>query len=201
MEIGYTNDEIFNEVLDDAERYVNSPLQLKRCISGIRAKHTLGKRPVHTYNEREIPLHKMFKKSKHGKIISKLKKNMPTKLMEAYSEPIALDILKNYEGFEKIEKGSDLHGTPFDFFGFKDGDPYIIELKSSLYSFNTPGEVQKRRMREILKKIKGLKVALLQIALKKGEYRMCYHDYMRAFLHLDKQAPIKPITQWIKEKM
>ena len=43
-----------------------------------------------------------------------------------------------------------MKGTPFDFFGFKNGEPYIIELKCSLKYFYTPRETQKKRMQELL---------------------------------------------------
>lgn len=59
--------------------------------------------------------------------------------------PIAKHVLENCEEFTNVEKGPDFQGTPFDLFGFKDGKPYIIELKSSMKYFNLPGVVQRGR--------------------------------------------------------
>jgi len=147
------------------------------------------------------PKRKKFTETKYKQIISKLRKNMPGTVIEKFSERIAVDILTDYEGFERIKKGPDFGGTPFDFFAFKQGVPYIIELKSSLGYFSVPGEAQKRRMKELLEKIPALKVALLQIALKKGEYRIFYHEDMKEFLFQDRRVPIEQIEEWIRERL
>ncbi|GAH83131.1 unnamed protein product, partial [marine sediment metagenome] len=70
----------------------------------------------------------------------------------------------------------DFTGTPFDFFGFKDGEPYIIEMKCSLKTFNTPGETQKRRMGELVSKVRGLKVIESYIGSKEFS-----HDLSKCF--------------------
>lgn len=90
---------------------------------------------------------KKFDARKHKKIISQLREHMDLKKFEEMCCPIAIDILQNYEGFAKVEKGPKFTGTPFDFFGFKNGEPYIIEFKGSLNYFNSPGETQKWRMK------------------------------------------------------
>jgi hypothetical protein len=64
-----------------------------------------------------------------------------------------------------------------------------------------PGETQKRRMKELLEKIPALKVALLQIALKKVEYRIFYHEDMKEFLFQDRRVPIEEIEEWIRERL
>jgi hypothetical protein len=149
----------------------------------------------------KIPRPKKFSEKKYKKKINKLRKNMPSRVIEKSSEIIAIDILTNYEEFTRIEKGPDFQGTPFDFFGFKDSKPHIIELKSSLRYFGSPGETQKRRMKELLKKIRGLRASVLQIALKKGQYRILYHEDVKNLLFQDKGVPIEPIKEWIKERI
>ena len=141
-----------------------------------------------------------FNVDKHERLISGLTDNMSEKEFEKACEGVALDILKNYEGFEKVEKGPNFRGTPFDFFGFKNGSPYIIELKSSLNHFNAPGETQKRRLKELLKSIKGIKIALLQVKLIKGEYRIFYNEDMEIVFQ-EKRVPLEPIQDWIKKRL
>jgi hypothetical protein len=146
------------------------------------------------------PKPKEFDVDKHSESISKLTENMSEKEFEKSCESVALDILRNYEGFERVEKGPNFAGTPFDFFGFKDGSPYIIELKSSLNHFNAPGETQKRRLKELLKSIEGLNIALLQVKLSRGEYRIFYNEDME-ILFRERRAPLEPIQDWIAKRL
>ena len=146
------------------------------------------------------PKPKTFNVDKHERLISELTENMSEKEFEKACEAVAFDILQNYEDFERVEKGPNFLGTPFDFFGFKDGSPFIIELKSSLNNFNAPGETQKRRLQELLESIAGLKIALLQIKLRKGEYRIFYNEDME-ILFQKRRAPLEPIEDWIKERL
>ena len=141
-----------------------------------------------------------FNVDKHSESISKLTENMSEKEFEQACELVALDILQNYENFERVEKGPNFGGTPFDFFGFKDGSFYIIELKSSLNHFNAPGETQKRRLKELLKSIKGIKIALLQVKLNKGEYRIFFNEDMEV-LFQERRVPLEPIQDWIKKRL
>jgi hypothetical protein len=147
-----------------------------------------------------VPKPKDFDVDKHSESISKLTENMSEKEFEQACELVALDILQNYENFERVEKGPNFGGTPFDFFGFKDGSFYIIELKSSLNHFNAPGETQKRRLKELLKSIKGIKIALLQVKLNKGEYRIFFNEDMEV-LFQERRVPLEPIQDWIKERI
>lgn len=149
---------------------------------------------------RSRPTPKIFDTNEYKELINSLNENMPELEFERRCEPIVYDILQNYEGFEKIENGPDFQGTPFDFFGLKNAAPYIIEFKGSLKSFNTPGETQKRRIQEILNRIEGLNVALLQVKLTEGKYRIFYNDELE-ILFRGKRAPIKPIVEWIKKRM
>jgi len=143
---------------------------------------------------------KEFDARKHKKIISQLRPHMDLKKFEKICCPIAKDILQNYEGFKKVKKGPKFTGTPFDFFGFKNGEPYIIEFKGSLNYFNSPGETQKRRMQELLNKIEGLRIALLQVKLKKAQYRILYNEEMDD-LFKGAEAPLEPIEKWIRNQM
>jgi hypothetical protein len=124
----------------------------------------------------ERPKRESFDARKFATIIKGLQENTPGKELEAASIPIAKHVLKKDEGFTKIAKGPDFRGTPFDLFGFKNGSPYLIEVKTSLNGFHHPGETQKWRLQELLKRTKGLRVALLQLAVRKREYRIFYDD-------------------------
>jgi len=141
-----------------------------------------------------------FNVGRHSESISKLTENMSEKEFEKACEAVALDILENYENFERVEKGPNFGGTPFDFFGFKGGSPYIIEFKGSLKSFNAPGETQKRRLKELLKSIEGLKIALLQVKLIKAEYRIFYNEEMDVLFQA-KEVPLEPVEDWIRERI
>jgi hypothetical protein len=55
---------------------------------------------------------KEFDSKKHKKIISQLQEHMDFKEFEEMCCPIAIDILENYEGFEKVKKGQQFTGTP-----------------------------------------------------------------------------------------
>ncbi|MCK4674150.1 hypothetical protein KAT67_09245 [candidate division WOR-3 bacterium] len=143
-----------------------------------------------------------FNKNKYKNIIAKAKRVRQTQKFEELCYPVAKDILKNYEGFEKIMKGPSFPGTPFDLFGFKKGLPYIIELKGSQSRFNMPGEVQKLRMQKVQQSIKGLKIALLQIKLDTGEYRIFYDKDLEKLLQKKRRdAPIKSVVDWIKKRL
>ena len=143
---------------------------------------------------------KEFDAEKHKKLVSELRQHMDFKEFEELCSPIAKDILENYEGFEKVKKGPQFTGTPFDFFGFKDYEPYIIELKCSLKYFHTPSETQKRRMEELLNKIIGLRIALLQVKVGKAQYRILYNDEMDDLFN-GIEAPLEPIEKWLRNKM
>ena len=75
-----------------------------------------------------------------------------------------------------------------------------MELKCSLNHFQYPGEIQKKRMKELLNNIKGVHVALLQLKLKKSEYRIFYDDQMDLLFYGSKM-PLAPIEDWIRERL
>ena len=149
---------------------------------------------------KQTPTPKEFDAEKFQDIINGLTVNMSELDFEKSCDPIVYDILENYEGFQEVKKGPNFKGTPFDFFAFKNGIPYIIEFKSSLKSFNPPGETQKRRLKEILDRIKGLKVALLQVKLRDGQYRIFY-DRDKEYILEKKDVPIEPVVSWIRKHL
>lgn len=140
------------------------------------------------------PTAKRFDSSKYSRVIANLSKNMSEVEFERLSEVVVPDILENYENFNRVIKGQNFRGTPFDFLGFKKGKPYIIEFKGALRSFNTPGETQKRRLQKVLDRVEGLLVALLQVKLEKSHYRIFYEEEIE-LLFKGTMAPIEPIIE------
>ena len=199
---GYSNQSVFRFVKGEARGYVSSDRELSRCISSLKGK-VKRQTSVSLDKPKEVPHRpraKEFNLLPHRKIMSKIHKDMPGKELERLCVDIALDILRSYEGFTKTQKGPNFQGTPFDFFGFKNGAPYLVEFKASLNSFHSPGETQKRRLQELLHRIRGLRVALLQMKLEKSSYRIFYDDEMNLLFYGPK-APIEPIEKWIRERM
>jgi len=146
------------------------------------------------------PTPKNFDMSAYIDTVSGLTGEMSELEFEKRTEIIVYDILKQGEGFSSVEKGPHFRGTPFDFFGYKGGHPYIVEYKGSLKSFNTPGETQKRRLKAILNEINGLNIALLQVKLLKGQYRILYNDELDRLFDM-RRAPLDPILKWIEERL
>jgi hypothetical protein len=150
-------------------------------------------------NTRKNPFPKEFDTAKYSSTIDNLSSHIDEITFEKSCALIAFDILKVYERFERIEIAPSIQGRPFDFFGFKDGKPYIIELKASLDNFNAPGGVQISRMQKVLDAIDGLNIALLQLKLSKGQYRIFYNEQMDV-LFKGKQVPIEPVIEWVRKK-
>jgi len=197
--------EIFDLVCSEALSYVDSHEQLSKCISAVlRSSPSLSNSSkINPEKDYAVPKPKKFDVTRHKSIIRELNENMQEKEFENACHKIVMDILTNYEGFEDIEdvnKAPGFTNPPFDFFAFKDGSPYMIEFKGSLNNFNAPGEAQKRRLKELLDRIEGLSVALLQVKLKKGEYRIFYDNEMTLFFDGYKM-PIGPIEKWIRTRL
>jgi len=143
---------------------------------------------------------KRFDAGLHRSLIGFLEGDMSTKQFEAACEPIVRDILTSYEGFIAVEKGPTFTGTPFDYFGFKDGIPHVVELKASRRQFNLPGETQRHRMEQLLEAVPNLHIALLQVKILDGVYRMLYdEDVIRLFS--GPKAPMEPIMDWVRERL
>ncbi|MFC1830509.1 hypothetical protein ACFL0S_00620 [Thermodesulfobacteriota bacterium] len=146
------------------------------------------------------PTAKKFDSSKYKETIASLESNMSELEFERLAEVVVPDILENYEKFTGVLKGPNIKGTPFDFLGYKGGKAYIIEFKGSLRNFNSPGETQKRRLQEILDRVDGLGIALLQVKLEKSLYRIFYDQEME-LLFEGKLAPIEPVVEWVKKQL
>lgn len=149
-------------------------------------------------NKRPTP--KEFDIGDYQEKLTDLNENMSELKFERQSEVLVPYILKDYEGFETIEKGPDFRGTPFDFFGFKEGSYYLVEYKGSLNSFNSPGETQKRRLQEILSQFENLGVVLLQVKINKAQYRIFYNEELD-LLFQGQKAPLEPIIDWLGKRL
>lgn len=150
---GHSNAEVFKIVFDEAMDYVDSEEELSRCIASIKGRSRVQKTRVKTPQIRD------FNGSQFEDNINGLRKHIPEKQLEEPCSDIVRYILQNFEDFEKVIEGPTFRGTPFDFFGFRYGAPYIIEFKGSPAQFNLPGETQKRRLQILLNRIDGLRVA------------------------------------------
>ena len=206
FEQGFSIIEIFDLVVDEAKQHTNSHEQLSRCILSITGRwgSVIKSTETKTEKDRSIPEIKQFDNDKHADIINGLSETMQEKEFEHSCHNIVMDILINYEGFTDIEGVNKVTGftnPPFDFFGFRNNEPYLVEFKGSLNNFRTPGETQKRRLKELLKRIEKLNVALLQVKLRKGEYRVLYNDELNYLFDDGKRMPIEPIVEWIESRM
>jgi hypothetical protein len=195
---GYARESVFRFIKDQSMKYINSDKQLMRCIVSI--ERTVPDIAKKTKAFPTPPEPKDFDSKPYSQILTKLNKRTPNKILEEQGTKIAVDVLKKYEDFKKVERGPGFAGTPFDLFGYKRSKPNIIELKCSLNHFQYPGEIQKKRMKELLKNIKGLHVALLQLKLKNAEYRIFYDDHMDLLFYGSKM-PLAPIEDWIRERL
>lgn len=199
---GHSSLKVFDSIYDEAIVHVDSDAQLSKYIARIK----VGVAPL---EEVEIekksenispPKPKDFDSSKYREVINSLSKSMQEKEFEEACKDIVIDILENYEKFETIIDANiakEFYNPPFDFLAFKDNLPYIIEFKGSLDNFNSPKETQKRRLKELLKKIEGLNVVLLQVKLKRSQYRILYNEEMN-LLFDGNPFPIEPINNIIK---
>lgn len=190
---GRSSEEVSKLVLKEAMDYVGSHEEVSRCVRAISKR-------VKVILRGDEPEIKSFDTGPFKKTIEQLKKDSPEKEIEGACTKIALHILTKHEGFKKMKQGPPFRGTPFDFFGFKDGDPYIVELKASLENFNSPGEVQKRRMQALWNRIKDLNIALLQVKLRKGEYRMLYNKQLERLFY-GPRMPLEQVERWIKDRL
>ena len=195
---GHSNEQVFKIVFDEAMDYIDSDKELSRCIASLKGK---ARAKAHIQKIRApTPKIKDFNSSPYKDVVNGLQKHMAEKQFEAACSDIVRYILQDYEDFEKVIEGPTFRGTPFDFFGFRYGAPYIIEFKGSLSQFNLPGETQKRRLQILLSRIEGLRVALLQVKLRKAQYRIFYDEDLYP-LFLGPKAPIRPIEKLVRYRM
>jgi hypothetical protein len=205
FEQGFSSVEIYDAVIEESKPYVESHEQLMRCLSSLKGKAALKRKGGKTIQVKrfDVPKPKKFDISKHQAIVKKLRPDMIGTDFENQCEGIVIDILENYEGFKNTEnanKAPHFHNPPFDFFAFKGSKPFVIEFKGSLDNYHPPGETQKRRLKELLRRIERLNIALLQVKLNAAEYRIFYNDAMNLFFD-GKRVSINPVVQWIRTKL
>lgn len=150
-----------------------------------------------------LPPIKPFDAQKYTHIITSLREEMIPLDFEQACEKIVVDILENYEGFSDIENANNVagfHNPPFDFFGCKEGQPYMIEFKGSLKYFHGPGETKKRRLKEIQEELGEINMALIQVKMQPGEYRIFYDEEMDLFFN-GKKMPVEPVVQWLRGRI
>jgi hypothetical protein len=178
--------DIFN-IINTSGRYGTDKNKIWRCIQRILIQETKTKYPS-----------KHFSTEKHDNIIRTLSKHMPHKVFEQRCEPIVLDILINYENFEKIRSANMSCGfsnPPFDFFTIRNNTPYIIEFKGSLGGYNISSKWQRQRQKLIVKELCVIKVGLLQVDLS-GTYRILIDEEIDDN-YPGYELPLEPILQWI----
>lgn len=210
---GLSSLEVFDAVYEESVNYVKSDEQLLKCIASLKGKVSIPEKgeeeKFKATKSSKIattltpPKPKPFDATPYEDVIKGLTATTPGFEFENACSPIVLDILRNYEEFDKIIDANEVggfHNPPFDFLGFKDDDPFIIEFKGSLEHFNSPGETQKGKMQELLKRIDGLNIALLQVKLKESVYRILYNEDMD-LLFDGKPIPIEPVVKWVKEQI
>ncbi|PKN67827.1 MAG: hypothetical protein CVU57_01030 [Deltaproteobacteria bacterium HGW-Deltaproteobacteria-15] len=172
--------------------------ELMKCLRSLKGK--AGEITKHPPAPPKKPKRQSFDADQFDATIKGLKENMPGKGLETACLPIAKYILNRYEKFTSVAPGPAFEGTPFDLFGYKDGIPYIIEMKTSLDGFHHPGETQKWRLQELLKRIPELGVGLLQLAVRKRQYRIFYDNQLNLLFYGPK-APLEPIEGWIRKRL
>lgn len=208
---GASSIEVFDAVCEQAIKYAKSENQLSRCIAGLKSLSTKRQGLKSNGSDQEVqgsaaillPRLKTFESSQYEEIVNTLDKTTPGYEFEKACNPIVIDILKNYEGFDDIIDANardNFHNPPFDFLGFKNGEPFIVEFKGSLENLNYPGETQKKRLQELLARIEGLNVALLQVRLRNSDYRILYNDELKPLFD-GNPAPLEPIEDWLKERI
>ncbi len=137
----------------------------------------------------------------HGALLEHLRRaDVTPREFEELCEPIVRDILENGEGFTGVVKGPDFVGTPFDFFGYRDGVPHVIEFKGSRRHWNVPGRVQLERLQRILEEVQDLCAAVFQLRAETADYRIRYGRSVTD-LFPGEQAPIEPVVEWLRSRL
>jgi hypothetical protein len=190
----HSNEDVLRLVRGEGLDYVASEKELLRCISSLKGKANKGEGAASPI------LPKSFDTKPYSNILETLDDKMPGKELERLCKDIGKSILRKYEKFTWVSEGPNFRGTPFDFFGFKGGDPYAIEFKASLISFHYPGETQKMRLQELRKRISGLNIALLQVKVREGKYRIFYNEELDTLFYGPK-ASFAPIEKWIMSRL
>lgn len=202
---GMSTIDIYDRIFDQSALVSESEELVLKLISSIKSKITFNNKNIKPFPERKlvIPSIKKFDTDPHSDIINRLNRVITEKRFESLCKPIVLDILQNNEGFTKAESAENIPGfdkPPFDYLAFKGKTPYLIECKVALNSFNSPGETDKRRIKELMSQIDGLKMAIIQVRVNTGEYRIFFNNETDLFFDRRKVS-VAPVIEWIESKM
>lgn len=195
---GYTIEAVWRFVKDEGAKYADSGAALKKSIENI-SKRMPGACPCSKALPAP-PAPASFDSRPYASVLKKVYKGMPNRDLEARGKEVGMDLLAKKEGFSGVCEGPAFRGTPFDLFGFKEGKPYVVELKCSLVGFHHPGEIQKVRLQELMRRIQGLGAGLLQLNLSDMNYRLFYDEQLDLLFH-GKRMPLGPIESWIRERL
>lgn len=195
---GYTRDAAVKFVKREARRYVDSDKKLMKCISSIEKK--IRDKPKEKIEFPKPPEIRKFDPKPYKRRLSKINEKTALEDLDQVGIKVAKNILKKNEKFKKVKDAPELAGTPFDFLAIRNKKPYIIKSKSGVDQFTYPEEVQKMRIRALLRNVKGLRVALLQLKLKEAEYRIFYDHQLDLILY-GSTMPLGPIEQWIRDRV
>ena len=185
--------DIYNIVLDEALQDVTFQDEVWRCVNQTITRVVEEKYPLMDYDF-----------SVYRNLIKQLVKKKNNKIFESETSPIANKILME-NGFTRIEyangnKDMRFNNPPFDFFGFKNDSPYIIEYKGNKDSLKGIPQDQRKRQLRIIEEIKGLNSALIQINFKTEKYRILYNDQID-ILYPAFEIPMDTIFNWLKRKI
>jgi hypothetical protein len=118
-------------------------------------------------------------------------------------EMIGEEILRVLEHFDFITKPEmAFRGQPFDRLCKRSGKWYIVEIKGAKHGFTgTLSHTQKRRMRQVLKKVKDLEPVLLQINLDAAKYKIRYGTEVHALIANNerKRLQVNNIINWVQD--
>lgn len=122
-------------------------------------------------------------------------------------ERIGHELLREYEGFERVVPAPALRGIPFDYLGFKEGTPHLIIYRDPVNIFRAPSDVLICRIAEIMRRIEGLEAVLIQVSVQKGTYRAMYMEEltrgrkMRVKGSPWREESLAPIVDWVRSQI
>lgn len=114
---------------------------------------------------------------------------------------LAAAVLSGQEGvvgLKPLERVDCMAGAPFDFLGFLDGRPCLFAVKAGRKRFLPPDERLKRRLLALADRLGGVRVALLQLKLDPGRYRLIADDDLRR-LPDGFESRMAKMACWVRE--
>jgi hypothetical protein len=185
--------EIYDIVLNEALKEVTFQDEVWRCVNST----------ITSIVDQKYPLIKSDF-SEYRNLIKELVKKKNNKVFESETSPIAKDILRD-SGFTQIEdangnKEMKFNNPPFDFFGYKNDSPYIIEYKGNKDKFSGIAPDQRRRQLRIMDEINKLNSALIQINFKQEKFRILYNEQIDV-LYPSFEIPMDSIVTWLRRKL